>query len=167
MDTLYEIAKAVGAASGLLAISLLLWDRYVKHVPVAVIVARPLMAGSRQIVPFLHLKNPSDRPILVSWKDGDHRKMRVAKGQSLEGVLQTMFEGDTTISLDAGADAVLPIFKPRDYDNISPENQMELCLRWKFVQPRIWKVDRSIVASIKKIDLDRLIEGYREHDDEG
>ncbi|WP_441280126.1 hypothetical protein [Bradyrhizobium sp. 63_E2_N1_3] len=165
MDTFYEIAKAVGAASGLLAISLLLWDRYAKHVPVAVIVARPLMAGSRQIVPFLYLKNPSDRPILVSWKDGDHRKMRVAKGQSLEGVLQTMFDGDTTISLDGGAEAVLPIFRPREYDAISAESQIELCLRWKFAQPRIWKVDRSIVASIRKIDLDQLVEGYYEHDE--
>ncbi|OPY95757.1 hypothetical protein A5906_07250 [Bradyrhizobium sacchari] len=165
MDTLYEIAKAVGAASGLLAISLLLWDRYVKHVPVAVVVARPLMAGSRQIAPFLHLKNPSDRPILVSWNNGDYRKMRVAKGQSLEGVLQTMFDGETTISLDGGAEAVLPIFKPRDYDDISSESQIELCLRWKFAQPRIWKVDRSIVASIRKIDLDQLIDGYYEHDE--
>jgi hypothetical protein len=28
------------------------------------------------------------------------------------------------------------------------------------------KVDRLIAASIRKIDLDRLIEGYLEHDDE-
>ncbi|UQD69335.1 hypothetical protein JEY40_25320 [Bradyrhizobium japonicum] len=165
MDTLYEIAKAIGSVSGLVAIGVLLWDRYVKHFPVAVIVARPLMPGSRQIVPFLHVKNSSDRPILVSWKDGDRSKMRVARGQSIDGVLQTMFDGATTISLGASGEAVLPVFRPGDYDRIDPENQIELCLHWKFAQPRIWKADRSIVVSIRKIDLDRLIDGYLEHDD--
>ncbi|MCK1661268.1 hypothetical protein [Bradyrhizobium sp. 151] len=163
MDTLYEIAKAVGAASGLLAISLLLWDRYTKHFPVAVIVARPLIPSSRQIVPFLHIKNSSDRPILVSWRDGDRSRMRVAKGQSLDGVLQTMFDGETTISLGASGEAVLPVFRPVDYDSIDSETQIELCLHWKFAQPRVWKADRSIVVSIKKNDLERLIEGYLEH----
>ncbi|KYH01705.1 hypothetical protein [Bradyrhizobium sp. DOA1] len=166
MDTLYEIAKAIGAISGLLAITILLWDRYVKHFPVAVIVARPLMPGSRQIVPFLLVKNSSDRPILVSWKDGDRSKMRVAKGQSVEGVLQTMFDGETTISLGASGEAVLPVFRPGNYDCIDPENQMELRLHWKFAQPRIWKTDRSIVVSIKKRDLDRLLGGYLEQGDE-
>jgi hypothetical protein len=51
METLYEIAKAVGSASGFLAGAFLLWDRYVKHFPVAIIVARPLTEGSMQIVP--------------------------------------------------------------------------------------------------------------------
>jgi hypothetical protein len=35
---------------------------------------------------------------------------------------------------------------------------------WK--APIDMKVDRLIAASIRKIDLDRLIEGYLEHDDE-
>jgi hypothetical protein len=92
MEMLYEIGKTVGAISGLFALGLVLWDRYTKHYPVAIIVARPLIDGSRQIVPFLHLKNSSDRPLLVSWSDGDLHKMRVGKGQTLVGILQTLLE---------------------------------------------------------------------------
>jgi len=44
---------------------------------VAIIVALPLIDGSQQIVPFLFLKNASDRPILVSW-DNDWTKLLVA-----------------------------------------------------------------------------------------
>lgn len=53
MDTILEFAKTVGSVSGIFAAAFLLWDRYVKHVPVAIIVARPLIDGSQQIVPVL------------------------------------------------------------------------------------------------------------------
>lgn len=65
MESLYEIVKAVGSVSGILAGIFLLWDRCIKHFPVAIIVARPLMEGSVQIVPFVYLRNVSDRPLLV------------------------------------------------------------------------------------------------------
>jgi hypothetical protein len=164
MEMLYEIGKTVGAISGLFALGLVLWDRYTKHYPVAIIVARPLIDGSRQIVPFLHLKNSSDRPLLVSWSDGDLHKMRVGKGQTLDGILQTLLGGETTISLGPNGDALFPLFKPGAYDIIDVENQIELILRWKFAQPLVWRRVRPLVVSITKRDLDHLIDGYFERE---
>lgn len=160
MESLYEVAKAIGSASGFLAASLLLWDRYVKHFPVAIIVARPLMEGSVQIVPFVYLRNVSDRPLLASWKDGNRNGLRIAKAQTAEGVVQTLFDGETTVALGPHGGAYLPLFLPREKEAIEPENMMEVEIKWRFAQPRIWRVDRSITVAIRKRDLENLIDGY-------
>jgi hypothetical protein len=161
MESLYEIVKAVGSVSGILAGIFLLWDRCIKHFPVAIIVARPLTEGSAHIVPFIYLRNVSDRPLLVSWKDGDRNGLRIAKDQTAEGVVQTLFDGETTIALGPQAEAYLPLFWPREKEAIEPENMMEMKIKWRFAQPRIWRVDRSIPVAIRKRDLKNLINGYR------
>ena len=70
-DTALEILKTIGSISGIFAAAFLIWDRYTKHFPLAIIVAQPLMPGSQNIVLFLGVANFSDRPILVSWKNKD------------------------------------------------------------------------------------------------
>src|SRR5207237_272162 len=58
----------------------LIRDRYVKHFPLAIIVARSLIPGSVHIVPVLFVKNVSDRPILVSWENSrDPNQLRIAR----------------------------------------------------------------------------------------
>jgi hypothetical protein len=88
MEPLFEIAKTVGSLSGIFASAVLIWDRYAKHFPVAIIVARPLSHGSSQIVPFLLVKNVSDRPILITWNAGDSSRLRLAKDQSARGIMR-------------------------------------------------------------------------------
>jgi hypothetical protein len=74
-----ELLKTIGSISGILAAGFLIRDRYVKHFPLAIIVARPLMHGSINIQPFLFVKNVSDRPILVSWENPrDQNQLRIA-----------------------------------------------------------------------------------------
>jgi hypothetical protein len=53
--------KIIGPISGLLTGAFLILDRYIKHFPFAVIVARPLMPGSRN-VEILSLREESQRP---------------------------------------------------------------------------------------------------------
>jgi len=159
-DMLFEFAKTVGAASGIFAAAFLLWDRYIKHFPSAIIVARPLMEGSAQIVPFLLIKNISDRPILVSWDDGDTTRLRIARDQSAQGMVHTLFCGQTVISLGPMREASLPVLRPGTYEQIDPENFLEIDLRWRFAQPRLWKVDRHLRVALRKLDLDAMIEGY-------
>jgi hypothetical protein len=133
-----------------------------RHFPVAIIVARPLTEGSMQIVPFVYLRNVSDRPLLASRKDGDIDGLRIAKAQTVEGVVQTLLDGETTISLAPNGDAYLPLFLPRNAEAIEPENMMAVEIRWRFAQPRIWRVDRSINVAIRKRDLEMLIGGHLE-----
>lgn len=159
MEGLYEVVKAIGAALGIFSAAFLLWDRYVKHFPVAIIVPRPLMEGSREIMPFVYLRNVSDRPVLISWENGVEG-LRVAKAQTVEGVVETLFEGRTTISLGPQAEAYLPLFQPSNRDEIADDNMMEMEMKWRFAQPRIWRADRRLPVSIRKSDLQKMIDGY-------
>jgi hypothetical protein len=159
-DFIFEFAKTVGSISGIFAAAFLLRDRWVKHFPVAIIVARPLVDGSQHIEAFLLVKNVSDRPILISWDNRDRTKLRLAKDQSTRGILQTLMHDQTVVSLGPGAEVYLPVLKPGNYDEIDPDNIVELHLGWKFAQPRVWMVDRRIRVSLRKRDFDNMIEGY-------
>jgi len=161
-EFLFEAAKTIGSLSGIFASAFLLWDRYIKHFPVAVIVATPFMEGSKNIVPILLIRNVSDRPILLSWKDGKLDQLRVGKEQSLEGVVRSVLNGETPVSLGPHAEARFPLFHPRNYDAIDADNVLEMIIKWRFAQPRIWKVDRTLNVWIRKRDLEALLEGYLE-----
>jgi hypothetical protein len=111
-------------------------------------------------MPFIYLRNVSDRPLLISWKHGDQNGLRIAKAQTILGVVQTLFDGEATLALGPNGEAYLPLFWPRDKEAIDPENMMEVKIKWRFAQPRIWRVDRSIPVAIRKRDLEHLIDGY-------
>jgi hypothetical protein len=64
-------------------------------------------------------------------------------------------------ALGPQAEAYLPLFWPREKEAIEPENMMEMKIKWRFAQPRIWRVDRSIPVAIRKRDQENLINGYR------
>jgi hypothetical protein len=157
---LIGLAKAVAYLPGVFAAMFLIWDRYVKHRPITIIVARPLIDGSQQIVPFLFLKNASDRPILVSWDNGDRSKLLVARDQTKDGIFDSLSEGRSVISLGSEAEAYLPVFRPNTYNEIDPDNIMELHLRWRFAQPRIWAADRRIRIPLRKRDFEDMINGF-------
>jgi hypothetical protein len=161
-ESFFEIARTIGSFSGFFAAIVLIWDRYVKHFPTAILVAQPLVDGSSHITLFLLVKNVSDRPILVSWDAGDTSKFRIAKDQTRHGIFQTLIEGQTVICLGPEGDACLPVMKPRNYDEIDLENYVEIDLLWKFAQPRIWTIDRRLRVSLRKRDLDNMIDGYIE-----
>ncbi|MCK1519530.1 MULTISPECIES: hypothetical protein [unclassified Bradyrhizobium] len=155
-----EFVKLFGGLSGICSVAFLILEKFTKHYPVAFIEARPLIDGSRNIVPFLYLKNVSERPILISWPDGDLSRFRVARDDSIDGILATMFEGETTISLSAGADAVLPLHRPRSYEEIDPENVLEWIATWQLAQPILWRTPRKLRVQIRKRDFEALIDGY-------
>jgi hypothetical protein len=161
-DSFFEVVKTVGGLSGISSAVFLIYDRFTKHYPVAFIEARPLIEGSQNIVPFLFLKNVSERPILLSWTDGDAAKLRIGRDQSSRGIMRTLFDGETTIALSPQGEAVLPMFRPQAYEVIDPENMMELDLRWQFAQPVLWRAPRKLRIKIRKRDLDDMIDGYIE-----
>jgi hypothetical protein len=166
METLFDILKTAGSFLGIFASAFLIWDRYFKDFPVAIIVARPLMPGSAQIVPSLLLKNVSDRPVLVSWNRGDPTQLRIAKADSGHEVALSTFKGETMVSLGPASEAYFAVLRPRGYDEINPENPLEIELRWKFAQPRIWKVERRVLVWIRKRDFDSMLDGHIEPSDD-
>ena len=161
MFDILEALKIGGSISGLLAGGFLVWDRYIKHFPVAIIVPRPVMPGSRNIVHCLRVRNFSDRPILVLWENiSDTTRLRIGRDQSVRGILESMFERETVIAIGPEAEIFLPLFRPSNYDEIDPDNVLQIDLRWRFAQPRIWKADRKISVWIRKRDLDYMVDHY-------
>jgi hypothetical protein len=111
-------------------------------------------------VHFLLIKNVSDRPILVSWEKGDANKLRIARSQSVRGVVETMVGTEIVVALGPEIKVVLPLFKPGNYDRIAPDDILEIDLHWRFAQPRIWKRDRTIHVRISKRDFDYMVDNY-------
>jgi len=86
--------------------------------------------------------------------------LRVAKDDSIHGVVRSQVRGETVVALDAGDEVFLPILKPSNYDEIDADNVLQIALRWRFAQPRVWKPDRTIPISIRKRDFDAMVDAY-------
>lgn len=161
MFDILEALKIGGSISGILAGSFLIWDRYIKHYPLATIVARPLIPHCRNIEHFLRLKNFGDRPILVSWENrSEPNRLRIGKDQSSSGILEAMFEDKTVVALGPDAEVFLPLITPVNYADIDPDHTLEIDLCWRFAQPRIWTAGRKIRVWIRKRDLDYMVDHY-------
>jgi hypothetical protein len=160
MDILFEIVRTLGAIAGLASAAFLIWDRATKHYPVALFEALPLIDGGSNIEVFVRLKNFSDRPVLLSWPNGQGRGLYIARNDSAEGIMRYLFEGETTIVLSSQAERVFPLLRPSAYSKIDPENMMELEIRWQFAQPIVWRTPRTLRVAIRKRDFEALIEGY-------
>ncbi|MGJ5082725.1 hypothetical protein [Bradyrhizobium sp. HKCCYLS3013] len=160
MTDVFEAIKTIGGLSGIFTAIFLIYDRATKHYPVAFIEARPVMEGSANIESFLVLKNVSERPILISWTDGQSDKLIVARDRTAEGLFRYLHASETTISLPPQGEAILPLLRPSTFPEIDPENMMEIEMRWQFAQPILWRRPRMLRISIRKRDFESLIEGY-------
>jgi hypothetical protein len=161
MDTLFEILKTLGALAGLASGAFLVWDRFTKHYPQAIIVARPLSEGSAQIVSFLMLKNLSDRPILVRCNPDDHRPgLRIMKGQSVRDAVFSSFGHELRISLGPQSVVYLPVVRSGRYQDIDFENCLVMELHWKFAQPILWNAERRVKIWIRKRDFESLFDDH-------
>ena len=128
--------------------------------PVALFEARPPIEGGSNIGVFVRLKNFSDRPVLLSWPNGQGRGLYVARNDSAEGIMRYLSDGETTIMLSSQAERVFPLLRPSAYSEIDPENMMELEIRWRSAQPIVWRTPRTLPVAIRKRDFEALIEGY-------
>jgi hypothetical protein len=160
LGDIFEAVKDIGSVVALVTACFLVRDRYVKHFPLAIIVARPVMPGSRNIVPSLYVKNVSDRPILILWSNEDATQLRIGRDQSEHGLISAMLEDETIVALGPASETYLPLIRPGNYDEIDADNVLQIGLRWRFAQPRIWKADRKIRVWVLKRNLDFMVNHY-------
>jgi hypothetical protein len=73
----WEAFKGLGSLAGFWSTGYVLWDRFVRHVPQAFLVPRPLTEGSVNIVVRLFVKNVAPRPILIGWENPENH-LRIA-----------------------------------------------------------------------------------------
>lgn len=154
-----EIVKSLGAVAGLWSAIILVRDRIYKQYPVAIFEARPLLKHSQNIAHFLWIKNYSDRPIIISWPHVSDQ-LGLAKDDSFESIMHSVKPGETTITLGRNEATYLRVIKLNDFDDIAPENSLELRLKWRFAQPIRWTGDRLLRVWIRKRDFDAMVENY-------
>lgn len=166
MDIVWEIVKGLGAVVGLATGLFVLWDRFWRMTPAAVVVMRPVSEGGRVLSPHLSIRNPADRPILVRWENGSRQgRFSLAKDWSTRSIVVSALGGETTAVVDAGETKEFPLHKPEDAGRIDPDNLIEVDLYWRFAQPKIWKRDRRIRVALPKRSMMHLDpDGYADDD---
>jgi hypothetical protein len=164
MDGIVQMAwdtfKGLGALAGLFASAHIFFKWATKGYPSTIIDAQPLISGSSQIEPVLKVINNSDRPILLSWDNGHLDRFRIAKDDSINGIVRSLVIGKSVVALPSSGARELILLRPQHYDDIDQENKIEAHLFWKFAQPVIWQRYRRLRVSISKQDLENLLSGY-------
>jgi hypothetical protein len=163
---IWEIVKGFGSIAGLVTGAFVVWDRFWRHTPQAIIVPRPLMEGSVNIVARLAVKNLAPRPILLAWdNDGRPAHLRIAKDDSIHGVVSSQFPGRRTIVLDVGEVREFDLLRPANYFDLASEDWLHVEVSWKFPQPILWQPEHKLRIGIKKQDF-RILTGDDSENDE-
>ena len=165
-EVAWEVAKGIGSFAGFFSTAYILYDRIWKHVPTAVLVPRPIMPGSMQITAFLKITNFASRPILVAWENGRHDELGLSRDDSLDGIVSSLFPGETVIAIDSIKTRELTVLKPRNYAELDPDAPLCLSVRWKFAKPILWQPARKLKIWIRKRDFAALVDETWDESDE-
>ncbi len=153
MDLIWDTLTGVGAVIGILTGAFVLWDRMFRFSPTAVVVTKPLIEGGMNMGIYLRLKNPSERPVLITWENGEPGCFRIADDHSTKEIVHAAIGGRRTIAVDPGTERNLGLLQPGDYSEINLDNRIEARIWWRFAQPQVWQRDRRIPVSIPKRSL--------------
>lgn len=157
MDAVWDFVRGLGAIVGLATGLFVVWDRFFRFAPSAIVIVRPLIPGGIPKAAYLRVTNRADRPILVSWQNGRRNgEFGIAADHSSRAIIVSILEGCRTIAIDPSEATELVLFDPPDIDEIDPENTIECELSWRYAQPKIWKRDRRISVRIPKRSLMQL-----------
>lgn len=155
----WDAFKGLGALAGLFASGHIFWAWVTKGYPTAIVDLEPIMDGSTVQQHVLRIANHNDRPILVHWQDGESNRLRLAKDNSIHGIARALVTGTTIVTVPPHNSRSLLVLKPSQYDDISPDNHLEVIVEWKFVQPILWQKYRRLRVSIRKQDFEHLLSG--------
>ncbi|TYR32090.1 hypothetical protein FY036_13480 [Mesorhizobium microcysteis] len=151
METLWDTIQGVGAIVGLATGLFVLWDRVFRFSPTAIVVVRPLLPGGMPKGTYLQISNPSDRPIIVSWRAGMRpNEFSIAEDHQTRSIVAALLEGGRSTVIDPASHRELLLLKPSNVDVIDPDNTIECEIYWRYAQPKIWKRDRRLSVAISK-----------------
>ncbi|MGO8463191.1 hypothetical protein AB9F45_01345 [Rhizobium leguminosarum] len=140
-----------GSIVGFVTGGFVIWERFLRYQPTAFIIAKPLIPGGAQKGCYLRVVNRSERPILMSWPTGiADDVLRIATDNSTRSIVKSLLHGEKAVVLDGGQEAAFPVLTPPNWRSLDPDQTMETTVRWRFVQPVIWKRDRSFLVRISK-----------------
>lgn len=164
-ELVWEVFKGLGSMAGLATGAFVIWDRFWRHTPQAIVVSRPLMEGSSNIVARLAIKNLASRPIVISWENGAANHLRLAVDDSIHGIVSSLFEGRKVLAINAEETREFVILRPYNFPDINPDDWLYMRLNWKFAQPILWQPMRKIMVALQKHDFELLDGGKADEDD--
>lgn len=140
-----------GSIIGIITGGFVIWERFFRYEPSAYITAKPLMPGGAQKQCYLRVINRSERPIILSWPNGtENDAMRLATDHSIGAIVNSLHEGEQAIALDGKVEEEFPVMVPPNWDQLEPQQTIEIRVNWHFAQPMIWKRHRSFLVRITK-----------------
>jgi hypothetical protein len=154
MSEIWEFVSGLGALVGLATGIFVVWDRFFRHSPTAIVIARPLIPGGKVNGTYLQVTNRSDRPILVSWKSGVRDgQFGVAAGDSTLQIAESVLDGHRTVVIEPTSAYDFVLLMPPQYSELDVDSRVEARLLWRYAQPVIWQTDRQIKVSVPKRSL--------------
>lgn len=154
MEFVWQTIQGVGAVVGLVTGLFVVWDRFIRMTPAAVVYPRRLSESSAFKTLYLQVRNPADRPILLTWRNGLHKGVfGLVADDSTRSVVESVLDGKTTVVVDAGASRDFRLHKPQDIAEIGLDDTVDIKLSWRYAQPKLWRRDRRIRVRIQKRSL--------------
>lgn len=155
-EFIWEAIKGLGSVAGLATGAFVIWDRFWRHTPQAIVVSRSLMEGSSNITARLTIKNLASRPIVISWENGAANHLRLAVDDSIHGIVSSLFEGRKVLAIDADQTLEFAILRPYNFPDLDPDDWLYMRLNWKFAQPIVWQPMRKITVALQRHDFELL-----------
>lgn len=134
------------------------WQFVTRRIPVAIVVPRKAFALGRDLAQFVQIKNPSDRPLIVTFLDNEaQNELRVMMDSSIRSAVVAAMGRSAETIIDAGERVEFRLAKRADHDEIDPENHLLVRFRWRYAQPFLWRAERTARIVIRKRDYDALV----------
>lgn len=157
---MWDMFQGLGALAGLISALYLAFRHVTRTYPVAIIVARKHYDLNKELFPFIRIKNSSERPLIVTFKDNTAlNELRVMGDYETRSVIAAAMRAPTRVIIDGEATAEFPIASRKDIDTIDPENMMVVRFYCRFAQPHWWQRERMYEIRIRKREMKALTEG--------
>jgi hypothetical protein len=163
METFWSIVAGFGGVVGLASGIYVLLDRVTQGYPSIFIYAKPLDDFGRRS-PYLRAVNRSERPILLTVPNLRlPGRFRVAEDHSIMAIISSVMHDQSTFTIDGKTTLDMPLMMPAGFDDMDPDNTIEITIRWRYVQPILLRGDRRVTIDATKADVRTLL---RLRDDE-
>ena len=158
MGTLFDWLQGLGALAGFASAFVLGVQHLTRDYPAAFIIGK----GSDHAFDLSHhlrIKNPSDRPLIVTFRDNvSLNELRVWGDNKIASAVASAMGKPTRVIVEGKATLDFPIVRRGDMDSIEPDNMLVVRFFWRFAQPRwlAWNGDQRVEIRVRKQDYEAL-----------
>lgn len=150
-----SVFQTLGALAGAVSVSILIWDRWVKSRPYAMLTMAPTDSGGRYELR-LRVVNSSRYPIVISQKlptNGFGFRHDHSVESTYAHVMRERFEAIVA----EGESRLFEVFDPNDFRTMTPDTVIKSTLSWRRAQQPSWVPTRGFMTvHITKSDVDLM-----------